>query len=236
MKLRGRPVSQADLHLIWQHACAIPGTQGALSRALIALMVGSGLRCDEIVNVRTTGYDETELQTSTHTVPIDEWMRKSLDPWFEERKRLGNEAKNLFIVPRAPREPLISTSLWFRIVMPALPMQVRGRISPHDFRRTFCDRLLAKGFLPGEVQYLLGLSHEKLDEKSLFDRRRATIVYQDPPVFTVNTQTSKVERVIELGEEFMIDATKLDPRLFEDTPTAPRRGRRVGNGSGGLVG
>ena len=140
--------------------------RGNRDRAILALLIGCGLRWAELVGLKTRDFQLREehwivadlIGKGKHirTVPIPMWAKRAVDDWtmaagisdapiFRRVNRLDN-VWGQAITPKA---------IWHVVNGAALQARIE-RLAPHDLRRT-CARLchLAGGELE-QIQFLLG--------------------------------------------------------------------------------
>ena len=140
--------------------------RGKRDRAILALLIGCGLRRAELVGLETEDFQIREehwviadlIGKGKHirTVPVPAWVKRAVDEWttaaginsgiiFRRVSRLG----------KAWGEAITPKAIW-HVVKAAAKRAVIKDLAPHDLRRT-CARLchLAGGELE-QIQFLLG--------------------------------------------------------------------------------
>jgi len=192
---RGRPLSSEEEARLRKAARSLPGYQGAMLDAAIALAVGGGLRREEVVRLSVNDLSET-TRVSGRPIVIDAQMKRVLDAWLKKRDLLSPSHEALFCAPARCDRPLSAWSFWHLVRRAAheafggndsmcrKSCQCRGVVTgAHDFRRTFASRLLDQGFDIRHLQVLMGhkspettAHYDKREEETLFEKRRNTRV------------------------------------------------------------
>jgi len=166
-----------ELRAIFE-SCAEEGTHGAaLDAALLAVLVGCGIRRAEAVALDLGDYDaeQGELRlrhtkgNRERSVPVVNGQQDALDAWIEQR---GPEAGPIFCpVNRGGAiqiRRMTAQAIYLRLQRRAEAAGVRG-FSPHDLRRTFVSALLENGADIAAVQRLAG--HSNIHTTARYDRR-----------------------------------------------------------------
>lgn len=163
----GRALSYDETRRLFEAAAKRP-----LSRTILALGIGAGLRRDEMCTIQLDGYSEMQVRVvgkgnKERPVPIDKQTAAHLDDWlrFRESLQLGPEVRRLLCTGKG--RVLSPWSLWQR--MDYLEQVTGIQFAPHDLRRTFASRLLEAGFDLREVQRLMG--HESVETTQRYDKR-----------------------------------------------------------------
>lgn len=173
----GRMLSSEEIAVLFR-SCALEGTAGArLDAALLALLLGCGLRRSEAVGLDLADY-EAEDQTlrvrrgkghRERLVPIVNGQRAALDAWLFVR---GMEAGSLLCpVSKSGQIDLrrmTTQAIYMRLAKRAEKAGTRA-FSPHDLRRTFISSLLDHGADISSVQHLVG--HANVATTTRYDRR-----------------------------------------------------------------
>lgn len=172
----GRMLSQDELRKLF----AVTSGTSRLARrdsAMLALLLGCGLRAAEVVNLTVADYNaETgEVRVVRGKGSKDRLCylavagRKAVDRWLELR---GMAAGALLCDVRRVGSPLVphlsSKGLYYR-VRDLLKRARLGHASPHDFRRTHISLLLDGGHDISTVQKLVG--HASVTTTQRYDRR-----------------------------------------------------------------
>lgn len=159
---------------------------GLRDRAILALLIGAGLRRSEVVGLqvkhfeRRTVVDEdgqsakrwmligvTGKHGRTRNIPLADWVKALVDQWTE---RVNITAGILFRPVSwgnekfwLKDEPLNAASLFYVVKRHGWQAE-RGQIAPHDLRRTFA-RLAYEGKAPiAQIQLALGHAHQSTTE------------------------------------------------------------------------
>ncbi|MBV8905681.1 MAG: site-specific integrase, partial [Acidobacteriia bacterium] len=142
---------------------------GRRDRVLLALLVGCGLRRQELANLRIEDIqqrdgrwcivDLTGKGNRVRTVPMPPWAKTAIDDWltvakFSTGPVLGRVNRGDWIT----RQGMTAQSIYE--VVEAYGKQLGAPIAPHDVRRTFA-KLAHKGRAPLE-QIQLSLGHASI--------------------------------------------------------------------------
>jgi site-specific recombinase XerD len=163
--------------------------RGKRDRAILALLVGCGLRRAELVGLGTEGFQVREehwviadlIGKGKHirTVPVPVWAKRAVDEWimaagidggaiFRRVSRLGKIWGDS-ITPKA---------IWHVVKAAAKRAGIKD-LAPHDLRRT-CAQLchLAGGELE-QIQFLLGHASVQTTERYLGCKQRISQAVND---------------------------------------------------------
>jgi site-specific recombinase XerD len=160
-------------------------TTGLRNRAMLAAMLGAGLRVSEVCALRGADVD---LQKGTvrvnlgkgrkdRVVPVDQQTRAWLQAWAEKRDALGLNGKNAFFAGirtgptgktrtrdgrevtavRARGEAIKPRYVQGLVARLAQAAGIAKRVTPHVLRHTYATRMLERpGMTIRDVQTLLG--------------------------------------------------------------------------------
>jgi site-specific recombinase XerD len=145
------------------------GLKAKRDRALLCLLVGAGLRREEIVSLEVSHVQQREgrwviadligKRKRIRTVPIPGWAKAAIDEWTEAA---GITDGRLFrAVDKARRvtgETLSAQAVY--LVVTERASKIGLELAPHDARRTFA-KLAHKGKAPIE-QIQIALGHESI--------------------------------------------------------------------------
>ncbi|HEU5223047.1 MAG TPA: site-specific integrase [Candidatus Lumbricidophila sp.] len=143
--------------------------------ALVALLVGAGLRRDEACSL---GMDALDAQRDRITVqgkggvvrdvPLAPGVRRAIGAWLRAR---GDEPGWLLtpLTKRVPRHAIAASRLSTNTVAQIVSRRFGADVQPHDLRRTFAGNLLASGVDLSVVSKLLG--HANPATTAGYDRR-----------------------------------------------------------------
>ncbi|TAM56796.1 MAG: hypothetical protein EPN53_01040 [Acidobacteria bacterium] len=158
------------------HACAADVTPaGVRDAAVVALLVGAGLRRAEVA-----GLDLADLDVAGATVkvigkgsrarlvPLAGPVMARIDAWVGER---GHRQGALFPPVRVGkvRKGRIGASAVWRVVARRAKAAGLAKTAPHDLRRTAATEMLGRGADLAVVQRILG--HESVTTTTRYDRR-----------------------------------------------------------------
>lgn len=143
--------------------------------ALMALLVGAGLRRAEAVSVDLSDLDanhESVVVTgkggAVRSVPLAPGVRRAVRAWLKER----GDAQGPLLTPltkEKPRKAIASKRLSTNAVAQAVVRRYGEDVKPHDLRRTFTGDLLDSGADLSAVSKVLG--HVNPATTAGYDRR-----------------------------------------------------------------
>ena len=146
---------------------------GLRDRAMLAIMLGTGLRESEMVLLTFEHLQQREGRwvilnikgkgSKIRTIPMPQWTKDAIDAWtraaginenrvFRGMTRHGTIFKN--------RKSIITHTIWYVVKKHAKACGL-GEVAPHDLRRTFA-KLAYLGGAPIE-QIQLSLGHESIE-------------------------------------------------------------------------
>ena len=140
--------------------------RGKQDRAILALLIGCGLRRAELVGLGTEDFQVREehwviadlIGKGKHirTVPVPAWAKRAVDKWTDAAKiDQGAIFRRVSRQEKVRGEGLTPKAIWHMVKAAAKRADIKN-LAPHDLRRT-CARLchLAGGELE-QIQFLLG--------------------------------------------------------------------------------
>lgn len=140
--------------------------------AILRLLVDTGMRRGELVNMKTTDIDlENAIttvtgKTGTRLVPFGQQTAIALDRYIRSRARRSHADKpELWI---GTRGPMTGNGIYQAILDRAATAKIEGAFV-HRFRHTFAHQTLAAGMAEGDVMKLAGWS-----SRTLLDRYGAS--------------------------------------------------------------
>ena len=143
--------------------------------ALIALLVGAGLRRAEATSVKLEdldAYQETLVVTGkgghVRDVPLSPGVRRAVLSWLRHR----GDAPGYLLTPltrTTPRQPILTSRLATNTVAQVVARRYGPDVAPHDLRRTFTGDLLDSGADLSVVSKILG--HTNPATTAGYDRR-----------------------------------------------------------------
>jgi site-specific recombinase XerD len=173
---RGRALKVGELVSLFG-ACDASTAQGARDAALLALLLGAGLRRSEAVGLDLGDYDADtgELRIRhgkggrTRTVYATNGAKEALAAWLDVR---GDQAGPLLLAVGRNDEPHHGRRLTGQAIYTILErLRFHARVkpfSPHDCRRSFITSLLGAGASIAVVQKLAG--HASVNTTARYDR------------------------------------------------------------------
>jgi integrase len=165
-------------------ACADGTLAGARDAALIALLLGCGLRRAELVALDVGDVREEGVLVRAgkgrkqRVVPLPSGSRSALEDWLRARRehhgQLGLSAEAAPLFPSLDRRPRyrgrrITDQTVLTVVLRRAARAGVGDLSPHDFRRTYLSQLLDLGVDLAVAQQLAG--HASVTTTARYDRR-----------------------------------------------------------------
>jgi site-specific recombinase XerD len=170
-------------------AADVQKLKGRRDRAMLALMLGCGLRRGEVASLRIDHLQQREehwviadlVGKSAHirTVPVPDWVKSAVDAWACSAP--VTEGKLFRCVSRKGSvwgDGITEKVIW-HVVKTAAAVAGIARLSPHDCRRT-CARLChtAGGELE-QIQFLLGRVSVETTERYLGCKQRLRSAVND---------------------------------------------------------
>jgi site-specific recombinase XerD len=160
---------------------------GIRDRAILAIMLGAGLRRTECANLTIEHFQQREGRwcivdilgkgNKIRTVPIAEWVHQAVDSWA----LTGKVYSGILFYPmdrangRGPRKALTSQGIW--VIVSYYAKRCGMSVRPHDLRRSFA-KLAYKG-QSDLVQIQLSLGHS--DPKTTLRYLGNILDYQNSP-------------------------------------------------------
>jgi site-specific recombinase XerD len=172
----GRMLQAGEVRTMFESCAADATASSTLDAAVLALLLGCGLRRDEAVSLDLADYNaetgELRVQgkgNKQRLVHIVNGAAKALAAWLRVR---GSDAGPLLCpVNRwghVELRPMTAQAVYARLAARAVRAGV-GTFSPHDLRRTFVSQLLDNGADVAAVQRLAG--HANVQTTMRYDRR-----------------------------------------------------------------
>jgi site-specific recombinase XerD len=151
--------------------------RGKRDRAILALLIGCGLRRAELVGLRTDDLQDREehcviadlIGKGKHirTVPVPAWAKRAVDKWTEAAGiSTGRIFRRVNRFGKIWGEGITPKAIWHVVKAAARRAGIQN-LAPHDLRRT-CARLcyVAGGELE-QIQFLLGHASVQTTERYL---------------------------------------------------------------------
>jgi len=162
---------------------------GKRDRAILALLIGCGLRRAEL-----SGLDTSSLQTREgrwvipdlagkgnrlRTVPVPDWVKQRLDDWTEQASlSSGRLFRSVNKAGRVHGDGLTEEAIW-QVVRSHATLLGFPSISPHDLRRTCAKLCRAAGGDLEQIQFLLGHASIQTTERYLGSRQHIRYAVND---------------------------------------------------------
>lgn len=154
--------------------------QGMRDRAILAVMIGAGLRRSELVSLTAEHFEKKGgrwvinglrgKHKRVRNIPVADWVKAAVDDWMS---RSGITSGHLFRRVRESKknqtftmadEPLTPAMIYFLVKGYGLKSG-KEALAPHDMRRTFA-RLAFEGEAPiSQIQLALGHSIQATTER-----------------------------------------------------------------------
>jgi integrase len=173
----GRDLSDEEIARLRAYCGEIQGVYGAMLRGILAVLLGGGLRREEVCKLRVNNFHRPFIDVigkgnKERRVPLSEDAILDLEAWIKVRESLEIPLECLFVRAmrdgRVCRRPFSPDGL-YNLVCDLGESAGLGEMSTHDFRRTCATRQLDRGVDVMIVQRNLGHNSSKTTEK--YDRR-----------------------------------------------------------------
>ena len=163
--------------------------RGKRDRAILALLIGCGLRRAELVGLRTGDFQVREdhcviadlVGKGKHirTVPVPLWAKRAVDEWTGAAAiSCGTIFRRVSRLDKIWGDGITPKAIWHVVKAAAKRADIKN-LAPHDLRRT-CARLchLAGGELE-QIQFLLGHASVQTTERYLGCKQRLSQAVND---------------------------------------------------------
>jgi len=148
--------------------------KGLRDRAILAIMLGCGLRREEVVTLdashlqqregRWVILDLTGKHNRTRTIPMAAWVKAIIDKWMESAGITnGVLFRRIIKGGRLTDDGLTSQAVW-NVVQEYSPVE---GLAPHDLRRTFAKLADKAGAPLAQIQKTLGHASIQTTERYL---------------------------------------------------------------------
>jgi site-specific recombinase XerD len=175
-------------HALWQ-APDNNSMKGKRDRALLALLLASGLRRHEAVSLRLDHLQQREehwaivdlLGKGGHvrTVPIPNWVVAELDIWLKAAEiENGRIFRKVNKMGRVWGDSMTEKAVWHVVKQCAKRIGVT-KLAPHDLRRTCAKLCQASGGELEQIQFLLGHVSVQTTERYLGSKQRIRSAVND---------------------------------------------------------
>lgn len=152
-----------------------PGNEtakGIRDRAILAVMLGAGLRREEVVTLtvnhlqqregRWVILDLTGKHNRTRTVPIAAWVKVLIDEWLQVAEISDGVIFRPIWKGGAIQDRAMSSQAIWNIVQEYSPV---AKLAPHDLRRTFAKLADKAGAPLAQIQQVLGHASVQTTER-----------------------------------------------------------------------
>jgi integrase len=163
--------------------------RGKRDRAILALLIGCGLRRAELAGLRTGDFQVREehcviadlVGKGKHirTVPVPLWAKRAVDEWTGAAAITGGTIfRRINRLDKIWGDGITPKAIWHVVKAAAKRADIKN-LAPHDLRRT-CARLchLAGGELE-QIQFLLGHASVQTTERYLGCKQRLSQAVND---------------------------------------------------------
>lgn len=141
--------------------------------AIVLLMVDSGLRAGEVVNLRLTdvNFDDNSAYIKgtkvrkTREVPLSDKTVAALEKYMHKRRSLASTEKGLFLTAKGPRKGQDVSRKAIEELMKRLQKRMGIPLYAHLLRHTFANLYIRKGELK-KLSKILG--HSRIDTTAKF--------------------------------------------------------------------
>lgn len=147
--------------------------KGKRDRAILAVLLGAGLRRDECARLEVTHVQQRDGRwvildlmgkgRKVRTVPLPSWAKVALDAWTEAA---GIDAGRLFR-PVNKGDRVRGASLTSQAIRDVVNTYGGGDLAPHDLRRTYAKLARKGGADLGQIQLSLGHASIQTTERYL---------------------------------------------------------------------
>ena len=149
--------------------------KGLRDRAILAILVGCGLRREELVSLTVDHIQQREgrwvvvdlvgKRNKTRSVPMPSWAKEALDAWLAEAGTPEYRGKRYLFravnkAGKVAKKPLTAQAVHQVVRLYAEPLGF-DELAPHDLRRTFA-KLAHRGGAPVD-QIGLSLGHDSIE-------------------------------------------------------------------------
>src|SRR5258707_1078400 len=163
--------------------------RGKRDRAILALLIGCGLRRAELVGLGTQDFQVREerwviadlIGNGKHirTVPVPSWAKRAVDEWTRAAGiNTGAIFRRVSRLDKIWGDSITPKAIWHVVKAAAKRADIKN-LAPHDLRRT-CARLchLAGGELE-QIQFLLGHASVQTTERHLGCKQKLSQAVND---------------------------------------------------------
>jgi site-specific recombinase XerD len=162
--------------------------RGKRDRAILALLIGCGLRRAELTGLETEDFQVREerwviadlIGKGKHirTVPVPAWTKRAVDEWTVAAGINGVIFRRVSRMGKIWGDRITPKAIW-HVVKAAAKRAGITNLAPHDLRRT-CARLchLAGGELE-QIQFLLGHASVETTERYLGCKQKLSLAVND---------------------------------------------------------
>jgi site-specific recombinase XerD len=163
--------------------------RGKRDRAILALLIGCGLRRAELVGLETENFQIREqhcviadlIGKGKHirTVPVPRWAKRAVDEWtIAAGINTGAIFRRVSRLDKIWGDSITPKAIWHVVKAAAKRADIKN-LAPHDLRRT-CARLchLAGGELE-QIQFLLGHASVQTTERYLGCKQKLSQAVND---------------------------------------------------------
>lgn len=146
--------------------------KGLRDRAILAVMLGAGLRREEVVGLRVAHLQQREARwvilnllgkhNRTRTVPIASWVKVAIDKWTAAAGIQSGVIFRPVLKGGRLQDGAINAQAIWDVVQQYAPVD---RLAPHDLRRTFAKLADAGGAPLVQIQMTLGHASVQTTER-----------------------------------------------------------------------
>lgn len=173
---RGRALEPAEIDQLRAFCATQKPLFGALLKALLAVLLGAGLRREEVATLDLQALERGRLRVlgkgrKERLMPLPSWAAADLRAWLELRRGLRVQQATMFVRvdsdDRVYDQALSPWSVWNRVVTLTEDAGIED-VSTHDLRRTYASRLMEATDIK-TVADLMG--HAQTTTTAGYDRR-----------------------------------------------------------------
>ncbi len=177
----GNWLSAQEARALWQSPDA-KTLKGKRDRAIIAMLLGCGLRRRELADLSFDHLQRREERWAivdlvgkaghVRTVPVPDWVKQFLDEWFTAAQiTTGKLFRCVCRLGTVWGDGMTEKVVWHVVKLHAKKLQI-PRLAPHDLRRSCARFCHAAGGELEQIQFLLGHVSVQTTERYLGCKQR----------------------------------------------------------------
>ncbi|MDW5286714.1 tyrosine-type recombinase/integrase [Alteromonas macleodii] len=180
----GKPLSVKQVQTLFAHLKQNTSVLGIRNYAVLATLLGTGLRRSELVALLLQDYVAGSALivrkgkgNKSRTVHLPEWARHALNEWLVLRgKQEGYLFHRVARGGNIQHDTHLSSCAVYSLIRKSLSAIGIEGVSPHDLRRTFITRLLEQNVDLNTVRQMAG--HADISTTIMYDKRSEKVMQQ----------------------------------------------------------